>query len=107
MLIHNDDKKFFRKWREIWNNITESTGINNAKDFVGTTLDDGDEFITADVHKNTDFVGGNYRNKLAMVLHSVIDNYPQTSLIQVKTHKNRQIHIITPINHINKHNKNI
>ena len=78
MFIYNDDKEFFRKCREIWNKITELIGINNAQDFVETTLDDGDEFIMVDVHKNTSFVGGNYRNKLVIVLHSVIDDYLQT-----------------------------
>ena len=51
MYIHNNDKKLFRKCREIWNRITELTGINNAEDFVETALDDGDEFIAVDVHK--------------------------------------------------------
>ena len=40
-----------------------------------------------DVHKNTSFVEGNYRDKIVIVLHSAIDNYLKTSLIQVKTHK--------------------
>ena len=80
-------KNVFKTCREIWNNITESIGIINAKDFVETTLDDGDKFIAADVHKNTSFVEGNYRNKHVIVLHSVINNYLQKSLIQVKTHK--------------------
>ena len=40
-----------------------------------------------DVHKNISFVEGNYRDKLVIVLHSVIDNYLKTSLIQVKTFK--------------------
>ena len=78
MYIHSDDKEHFRKCGEIWNKITELIGINNAQDFVETTLDDGDEFIMVDVHKNTSFVGGNYRNKLAIVLHSAIDDYRQT-----------------------------
>ena len=82
MFIYNDDKEFFRKCREIWNKITELIGINNAQDFVETTLDDGDEFIMVDVHKNTSFVGGNYRNKLVIVSHSVINDYLQTSLVQ-------------------------
>ena len=80
--IHSDDKEFFRKCREIWNKITELIGVNNTQDFFETTLDDGDEFIMLDVHKNTSFVGGNYRNKLVIVLHSVIDDYLQTSLTQ-------------------------
>ena len=64
MLIHSDDKEFFRKCREIWNKITELIGINNAQDFVETTLNDGDKFLVVDVHKNTSFVRVNYRNKL-------------------------------------------
>ena len=82
MHIHSDDKELFRKCREIWNKITELIGINNAQDFVETTLDDGDEFIMVDVHKNTSFVTGNYRNKLVIVLYSVIYDYLQTSLVQ-------------------------
>ena len=62
MFIYNDDKELFRKCREIWNKITELIGINNAQDFVETTLDDGDEFIMVDAHRNTSFVRGNYRN---------------------------------------------
>ena len=58
MFIYNDDKDFFYKCREIWNNITELIGINNALDFVRTNFYD-DEFIIADVHKNTSFVEGN------------------------------------------------
>ena len=62
MSIQSDDKELFRKCREIWNKITELIGINNAQDFVETTLDDGDEFIMVDAHRNTSFVRGNYRN---------------------------------------------
>ena len=80
MPIHSDDKELFRKCREIWNKITELIDINNAEDFVETTLDDGDEFTSVDVHKNTSFVKGNYknRNKLVIVLNSVIDDYLKT-----------------------------
>ena len=63
-------------------------GYNNAPDFVRTNLYDN-EFITANVHKNTSFVEGNYRQKLVIVLHSVFNYYSQTSLIQVKKHKCR------------------
>ena len=88
MLIHNDDKECFRKCREIWNKITELIRINNAKDFVETTLDDGNEFIMVDVHKNTSFVGGNNKNKLVIILYSVLDDYLQASLVQhINTHK--------------------
>ena len=87
MSIESDDKELFKKIREIWNKIIELIGINNAKDFVKNTIDDDDEFIMVDVHKNTSFVEGNYRDKLVIVLHSIIDNYLKTSLIQVKRHK--------------------
>ena len=76
MFIQSDDKELFRKIRKIWNKIIELIGINNAKDFVKNTIDDNaDEFIMVDVHKDTSFVEDNYRNKLVIVLHSVIDDY--------------------------------
>ena len=87
MSIESNDKEFFLKIREIWNKIIELIGINNAKDFVKNTKDYDDEFIMVDVHKNISFDEGNYRGKLVIVLHSVIDNYLKTSLIQVKAHK--------------------
>ena len=86
--IHSDDKEVFRKCREIWNKITGLIGIKNAPDFVETTLDDGDEFIMVDVHKNTSFVGGNNKNKLVIVFYSVLDDYLQLSSVQhINTHK--------------------
>ena len=82
MSIQSDDKELFRKIREIWNKIIELIGINNAKDFFKNTIDDdGDEFIMVDVHKNTSFAVGNYRNNRIIVIHSVIDNYLKTSLV--------------------------
>ena len=85
MFIHNDDKEFFRKCREIWNKIIELIGINNPTDFVEVD-DDTNEFITADVYKSTSFVvEGNYEcryNKVVIVLHSVINDYLKTSLVQ-------------------------
>ena len=88
MFILNKDKQLFKKCREIWNKIIELIGVNNAKDFVKSTIDDDDdEFITVDVHKNISFAEGNYRNKLLIVLHSVINDCLQTSLIQAKKHK--------------------
>ena len=84
MYIHNDDKKLFRKCGEIWNKITELIGINDAQDFVETTLDDGDKFIAADVHRNTSFSEGNCRDKLVIVLYSVINDYLRTSLVQYR-----------------------
>ena len=82
--IQSNNKKLFRKIREIWNEIIEVIGINNAKDFVKNTGDDADEFIMVDVHKNRSVVESNYRGELVIVSHSVIDNYLKTSLIQVK-----------------------
>ena len=87
--IHIDDNELFRKCREIWNKITELIGINNPRDFVETDLDyDDDEFIMVDVHENTSFVlEDNYRyghNKVVIVLHSVINDYLKTSLVQHK-----------------------
>ena len=84
MYIHNDDKKLFRKCGEVWNKITELIGINDAQDFVETTLDDGDKFIAADVHRNTSFAEGNCRDKLVIVLYSVINDYLRTSLVQYR-----------------------
>ena len=85
MYIHNDDKEFFRKCREIWNKIIALIGINNPIDFVDSD-DHDDEFIMADVYKNTSFVMvDDYRyghNKVVIVLHSVINDYLKTSLVQ-------------------------
>ena len=49
--IYSDDKKLFKKCREIWNNITESIGINNADNFAKTTEDNGDKYIEAVIKK--------------------------------------------------------
>ena len=60
-------------------------GINNHIYFLKVD-DDNELFIMADVHENTSFVlEGNYRyghNKVAIVLHSVINDYLKTSLVQ-------------------------
>ena len=87
IIRYNDDKEFYRKCIEIWNKIIELIGINNPIDFV--EADDHDKlFITADVHKNTTFfIEDNYRyghNKVVIVLHSVINGYLKTSLVQHK-----------------------
>ena len=82
MFIKSNEKKLFKKFREIWNKITELIGINNAPDFVKNTIDDvADEFVTVDIPKNKSITDGNYRNKLAIFLHSVINNYLKTSLV--------------------------
>ena len=84
--IYSDDKNLFKKCREIWNNITESIGINNAENFVKTTEDNGDEYIEAVLNKNTNFVKVNHKNKneLTIVLDSIVNGFPQTSVVQYK-----------------------
>ena len=59
--IENSDKEFFEKIREIWNKIIELININNAPNFVQITLNDGSEFIEADVIENAII---NYVNKI-------------------------------------------
>ena len=85
MFIYNDDKEFFKKCREIWIKIIELIGMNNPIDFIDAD-DDADEFIVADVYKNTSFViEDSYRyghNKVVIVLHSVINDCLKTSLVQ-------------------------
>ena len=80
--IHSDDKKLFRKCREIWNKINELIGINDPIDFVETTLDDdANEFIMLEVEKNTSAVRDKYRNDLVFVFHFVLNEFSQTSLV--------------------------
>ena len=81
MSIQSFDEEFFKKIREIWNKITELIGINNAPDFVKTTLDDDSEFIMVDVLENTRIAEGNYRSELIIILHSVIDNCLKAALV--------------------------
>ena len=57
------------------NKITELIGINDIPGFVGTTLDDNDEFIMVDVHKSTSSVRDKFENNLVIVLHSVFNDY--------------------------------
>ena len=87
MSIQSFDEEFFKKIREIWNKITELIGINNAPDFVKTTLDDDSEFIMVDVLENTSIAEGNYRSELTIVLHSVIDNHLKAALVQIRIPK--------------------
>ena len=87
IFIYNDDKEFCTKCREIWNKITELIGINYPRDFVESNSDyDYELFIMADVHENRSFVHeDNHRcghKKVVIVLHSVINDYLKTSLVQ-------------------------
>ena len=85
MFIYNNDKGFFRKCIEIWNKIIELIGINNNIYFLKAD-EDNELFIMANVHKNTSFViEDNYRyghDKIAIALHSVINDRIKTSLVQ-------------------------
>ena len=84
MHIYHDDKGFFRKCIEILDKIIELIDINNHIYFL--KADNGDKlFLMADVHKNTSFViEDNYRfgHKVVIVLHSAINDYIKTSLVQ-------------------------
>ena len=85
ILIHSDDKEFFRNYRQIWNKITELTAIDDPTDFVETNLDDDeDEFIMLEVEKNTSAVRDKCRNGLVFVFHSVLNEFPQTSLVKYR-----------------------
>ena len=58
--------------------------INNAPDFVQATLDDDDdEFIVADVLRNTVFTNDIYDDQLVIVSHSVINYCLQACVMQV------------------------
>ena len=82
MFIENDNEELFKKFREIWNKTIRLIGIDNAPDFVKTDLDDDSEFIEADVLENTVFTEDIYDDQLVIVLHSVFNDYLQTSLLQ-------------------------
>ena len=82
ILIHSDNKELFRK---CWNKTIELIGINNPTDFVETTLDDSaNEFVMVDVHKNASAIRDKSRSNLVIVLHSVFNNFPLTSLVQYR-----------------------
>ena len=83
MSIESDDKEVFKKCREICNKITESIVINNATDFVRNKMDDDDESIMVDVSRSTFSIEGYFRGDLVIVLHSVIDDCLEISLVQV------------------------
>ena len=59
--------------------ITELMFTKNAPDFVQTTLDDDNEFTEADVVVTDDI----YDDRLVIVLHSVINDCLQASVMQV------------------------
>ena len=84
ILIHSDDKELFKKCREIWNKINELIGINDLANFIVTNLDGRDDFIILKLEKKTTAIRDKYGNDLVFVLHSVFNDYFQTSLVQYR-----------------------
>ena len=82
MSIESDDKEVFKKCREICNKITESIGINNVIDFVRNNMGDDDESIMIDVSSRTFSIEGYFGGDLVIVLHSVIDDCLEISLVE-------------------------
>ena len=83
MVIHlgpseSDDEK---KRREIQDKIFELTDMYNYDDFVEIS-DYGDEFIMLEIEKGTSAIRDKNRNYLVFIFTSVINNIPQTSLVQ-------------------------
>ena len=82
--IEYSDKGFFETMREIWNKVIELININNAPNFIKYTLGD-EEYIEAVALKNTTFVKSNcYKDKLIIVLHSVVNNILNASLLELR-----------------------
>ena len=85
MYIENGDDGFFQTIREIWKKNTELMFIDNASDFIPTTLYDDEKYIEADVLENTNFSKRNcYKDELIIVLHSVVNNNLKTLLEEIK-----------------------
>ena len=86
--IENSDEGFFQTMREIWNKITKLTGINNAPDFIQYTLYDNSRYIEVDVLGNTSFAKSYcLEDKIILVLHSVINDIPTASLLELREFK--------------------
>ena len=74
----SDDEK---KRREIQDKIFELTDMYSYDDFVEIS-DYGAEFIMLEVEKGTSAIRDKNRNYLVFIFTSVINNIPQTSLVQ-------------------------
>ena len=57
-----------------------------AENFVKNTEDNGDECIEAVLNKNTNLVKVNHKNnnEFIIVLDSIVNGFPQTSVVQYK-----------------------
>ena len=84
ILIHSDAKELFKKCKEIWSKINKLIGINDLANFAVTNLDGRDDFIVLKLEKKTTAIRDKYRNDLAFVLHSVVNDYFQASLVQYR-----------------------
>ena len=86
-------KDFLKKIRKIWNKITELMFIDNAPDFVKTTVYGDEEYIEANILRNTNFVKSTcYKEKIIIVLHSIVNNNLNTSLLELIIPKNIYSH---------------
>ena len=75
--------------REIQNKTIEliNIDIDDASNFVKNTLDD-EEYIEADVLKNTNFVKSNcLKDKIIIVLDSFINDILIASLLELRKYK--------------------
>ena len=84
ILIYSVDKELFKKCGEIWNKVHELIGVNDLANFAVTNLDGRDDFIILKLEKKTTAIRDKYRNDLAFVLHSVVNDYFQASLVQYR-----------------------
>ena len=58
--------------------------IDNTPDFVKIIVYDDEEYIKANILRNTNFVKSTcYKDKIIIVLHSVVNNNFKTSLLEL------------------------
>ena len=82
--IENSDDGFFETMREIWNKITKLMFIDKAPDFLKTIIYDDEEYLQANILRNTNFNKNSYyKDNIIIVLHSVINNNLKASLLEL------------------------
>ena len=82
--IENSDDGFFETMREIWNKITKLMFIDKAPDFLKTIIYDDEEYLKANILRNTNFNKNSYyKDNIIIVLHSVINNNLKASLLEL------------------------
>ena len=58
--------------------------IDNAHDFVKTAVYDDEEYIEANILRNTNFAKSIcYKDRIIIALHSVVNNNLETSLLEL------------------------